>query len=73
MALPLLVGVAVGSLAVVIYNNKRDLKNKVSSCASKAKDIAKTSFEKTKDFAKDTKESVQDKLCSKKEEIEVAK
>ncbi len=72
MPLPLLAGVAVGSLAVVIYNNKKDIKGRVSSYASKAKDIAKTSFEKTKEFAKDSKKSVQDKICSKDENTGVA-
>ena len=73
MALPLLAGIALGSLAVVMFNNKKEIKEKVTACASKAKEVAKTSFNKTKELAKDTKESVQDKLCTKKEKIEVAK
>ena len=74
MALPLLVGIAVGSLAVVAFNNKKEIKDKVVSCTSKVKDVAKTSFDKTKEFAKESKESVKEKLdCIKSKEKEVSK
>lgn len=75
MALPLLAGIAVGSLAVLAFNNKKEIKEKVTSCATKAKEIAKTSIDKTKEFAKESKESVQEKLdCIKdKDKTEVSK
>jgi len=64
MALPLLAGMAVGSLAVLAFNNKKEIKEKVTSYATQAKE-----------FAKESKESVQEKLdCIKsKDKKEVAK
>jgi hypothetical protein len=75
MALPLLAGIAVGSLAVLAFNNKKEIKEKVTSCATQAKEVAKTGYDKTKEFAKDSKESVQEKLdCIKsKDKKEVVK
>lgn len=75
MALPLLTGIAIGSLAVIAFNNKKEIKERVVSCASKAKDLAKTSFKKSKEYAKDAKDSVIEKIDSmkSKEQIEVAK
>ena len=69
MALPLLAGVALGSLAVLAFNNKKEIKEKISTYSSKAKEVAKTSFDKTKEFAEDSKESVKEKLdCIKSKE-----
>ena len=73
MALPLLAGIALGSLAVVAFNNKREIKEKLTTCTSKAKDVAKTSLNKTKEFAKEIKDTAQEKLCTKKEKIEEVK
>ncbi len=74
MALPLLVGIAVGSLAVVAFNNKKEIKQKITSCASKVKDAAKTGFDKTKEFAQESKENVKEKLdCINSKDKEVAK
>jgi len=69
MALPLLAGIAVGSLAVVAFNNKKEIKEKITSCASKTKEIAKTSFNKTKEFAQESKEKLE---CLKSKEKEIA-
>lgn len=49
MALPLLAGIAVGSLAVVAFNNKEEIKEKLSIGAKKVKKGAQTTFEKTKE------------------------
>ncbi len=73
MALPFIAGVALGSLVVVAFNNKKELKERAESCLSKAKEFAKKSFETTKEFTKETKDSVQEKLSCKKDEVEVAK
>ena len=74
MALPLLVGIAVGSLAVVTFNNKKEIKEKIASYASKVKDVAKTGFDKTKELAEESKKSVKEKLnCIKSKDNEVAK
>lgn len=71
MALPLLAGIAVGSLAVVLFNNKKEIKEKVTSCASKAKEVAQESFDRTKEFAQDSKKNVQDTLECIKEKKEI--
>ena len=49
--IPLLAGVATGALAVVAYNNKKEIKNKMLEGASKAKEVAI-----------DVKESVKEKV-----------
>jgi len=68
MALPLLAGIAVGSLAVVAFNNKDELKEKVDLSAQKAKELAKTGAQKTKEVAKSVKKSAQKKMGCKEEE-----
>jgi len=63
--LPLLAGVATGALAVVTFNNRKEIKDRVLEGASKAKEVAI-----------DVKESAKDKidcLTSKKEEKETKK
>lgn len=50
--LPLLAGVAAGALAVIAYNNKKEIREKVLEGASKAKEVAidvKESFSETID------------------------
>lgn len=54
MALPFIAGVAVGSLAIVAFNNKDKIKNKLSK-----------GFEKGKEAAQDLKEYAQEKLKHK--------
>jgi hypothetical protein len=73
MALPFIAGAALGSLAVVAFNNKKEIKERVEASASKVKEFAKKSFKTTSEFAKETKDSVQDKIGCKKDEVEVAK
>lgn len=63
--LPLLAGVATGALAVVTYNNRKNIKDKMIEGASKAKEVAM-----------DVKESVSEKvdcLTSKKDEQDTKK
>lgn len=54
MALPFIAGLAVGSLAVVAFNNKDEIKDKLLQ-----------GYEKGKEVAKDLKECAEDKLKSK--------
>ncbi len=74
MALPLLAGIALGSLAVIAFNNRKEIKDKVTSCASEVQEVAQKGIEKTKEFAKESTQNVQEKLgCTKdKDKVEVA-
>jgi hypothetical protein len=71
MALPLLAGIAVGSLAVMAFNNKDELKEKVGSSAQKAKELAQTGAQKTKEVAKSVKEGARKKLGSQQEDTQL--
>lgn len=72
MALPLIAGIAVGSLAVIAFNNKDEIKEKLSIGAKKAKEGAEVAYEKTKEVAKSAKEKLAckktDDCIEKKEE-----
>ena len=65
MALPLIAGIAVGSLAVIAFNNKDEIKEKLSVGAKKTKEGAEVAYEKTKEVAKSAKEKLS---CKKSEE-----
>jgi len=72
--LPFIAGVAAGAVAVVAYNNNKQIRKGVSQGAKKVKEVAETSYEKTKELAGDVKATVEDKidcLKSKKEEKSV--
>jgi len=62
MALPLIAGIAVGSLAVIAFNNKDEIKEKLSVGAKKAKEGAEIAYEKAKEGAKSAKERL---ACNK--------
>lgn len=49
MALPFILGVAVGAGAVIAYKNKELLKQKSSKLFDKSKDFANQTIKKTKD------------------------
>ena len=65
MALPFILGLAVGAGAIIAFNNKDKLKNKTAGLLDKSKDFAEDTFEKTKKNVSELK----DKLCTKKEEV----
>jgi len=65
MALPLIAGIAVGSLAVIAYNNKDEIKEKLSVGVKKAKEGAEIAYEKAKEGAKSAKERL---TCNKTDE-----
>ena len=69
MALPFILGLAVGAGAIIAFNNKDKLKNKTAGLLDKSKDFAEDTFEKTKKNVSELK----DKLCTKKEALQELK
>ncbi len=63
MALPFILGLAIGAGAVVAFNNKDKLKEKSMQLLEKSKDLATQTIEKTKEICPMKK--------SEKENIEV--
>ena len=49
MALPFILGLAVGAGAVIAFKNRDNLKEKTSKLFEKSKDFANTTLEKTKE------------------------
>lgn len=70
MALPFILGIALGASAVVAFNKSDKLKNKVEEVFDKSKDLASSSLEKGKVVVNDITSSIKS-TCSK-EEPEVA-
>lgn len=69
--LPFIVGLAAGAVAVVAYNNNKQIRKSVKHGAKKAKDIAENGYEKTKEFAGDLKANVNEKIdCLKSKKPE---
>ena len=66
MALPFILGLAVGAGAVIAYNKSDKLKEKTSQLVDKSKDLADDTLEKTKKNINEIKE----KICTKKEKTE---
>lgn len=69
MALPFLLGVAVGAGAVIAYNNSKKIQEKTSEVFEKSKDIAgdvKKNVDATVDCIKD---KVEKKEVKKEEEV----
>jgi len=58
MALPFIVGIALGAGVVVAYNKIEKLRDVLGYGVDKTKEIAACSFEKTKDVAADLKGTV---------------
>ncbi len=58
MALPFVLGLAVGAGAVIAFNKSDKLKEKVSSLFDKSKDVASSSLEKGKETVDDVKQTI---------------
>jgi len=74
--LPFIAGVAAGAVAVVAYNNNKEIKKGINKGAKKVKEVANTSYEKTKEMADDLKATAKEKIeCLKsqkdKDKVEV--
>ena len=69
MALPFILGLAVGAGAVIAFKNRDNLKEKTSKLFEKSKDFANTTLEKTKENVNEIKETI----CATKECIEKKK
>ncbi len=66
MALPFILGLAVGAGAVIAFKNRDNLKEKGSKFFEKTKDFANQTLEKTKENVSELKENI----CCKKENLE---
>lgn len=71
MALPFILGLALGAGAVVAFNKSDKLKNTVEEVATKSKDLATSSLKKGKDVVCDVTNTIKSKY-SKEEEPVVA-
>ena len=70
MALPFILGLAVGAGAVIAFKNRDNLKEKTSKLLEKSKDFANTTLEKTKENVSELKSSICHMKKSKEENIE---
>ena len=75
--LPFIVGVAAGAVAVVSYNNNKEIRKNVNKGAKKVKEVAESGFEKTKEVAQSsfekTKEIASDVKVTVEEKIDCLK
>lgn len=58
MALPFVLGIAVGATAVVAFNKSDKIKEKACGLFNKSKDVANTSLEKGKETVSDVKQTI---------------
>ena len=58
MALPFVLGLAVGAGAVVAFNKSDKIKEKACSLFNKSKEVANSSLEKSKDTVKEVKQTI---------------
>ena len=70
MALPFILGLAVGAGAVIAFKNRDNLKEKTSKLFEKSKDFANTTLEKTKENLDELKGSICPMKKPKDENIE---
>ncbi len=70
MALPFILGLAVGAGAVIAFKNRDNLKEKTSKLFEKSKDFANTTLEKTKENLDELKGSICPMKKAKDENIE---
>lgn len=56
--LPFIVGVAAGAVVVYALGNRKEIQKGLEGSISKAKELAKESFDKSKEIACDVKKSV---------------
>ena len=69
MALPFVLGLAIGAGAVIAFNNKDKLKEKSSQFLEKSKDFANQTIEKTKDICPMKKSEKENIEQENKEEV----
>lgn len=67
MALPFILGLAVGVGAVIAFNKSDKLKETLGAGVNKTKDLAACALEKTKDVAADVKETLNSTVCCNKD------
>ncbi|MDY0364553.1 MAG: hypothetical protein RBQ81_01680 [Arcobacteraceae bacterium] len=60
--LPFIAGAVAGAVAVLAFNNKKQIEKSLVKSASKAKKIASSGYEKVKDIAVETKDKIEDKV-----------
>ncbi|MCP4971559.1 MAG: hypothetical protein GY932_13325 [Arcobacter sp.] len=72
MALPFVLGIALGAGAVVAFNRSDKIKESVNSLFDKSKDVACNSFEKSKETVADVKETISATAACIKEKKEQA-
>ncbi len=73
--LPFIAGIAAGAVAVVAYNNNKEIRQGINKGAKKVKKAAESGYEKTKEIAGDVKATVGEKidcLKSSKEDLKKA-
>ena len=58
MALPFVLGLAVGAGAIVAYNKSDKLKKVAGNFLNRSKDVANTSFEKGKETVSEVKQTI---------------
>jgi hypothetical protein len=69
MALPFVLGLAIGAGAVIAFNNKDKLKEKSSQLLDKSKDFANQTIERTKEICPMKKSSKENIEQENKEEV----
>lgn len=67
MALPFILGLAVGAGVVIAFNKSDKLKEHLSTSVDKTKEFAACGMEKAKDIAADVKETVSTTIRCKKD------
>lgn len=60
--LPFIAGIAAGAVAVVAYNNNKEIRQGINKGAKKLKKVAESGYEKTKEIAGDVKATVEEKM-----------
>jgi len=73
MALPFLIGIALGAGAVIAYNKSDKVKKEATKVVAKSKDFANETIEKTKKNIEELKDNICSKNESKKPKEEVIK
>ncbi len=78
MALPFILGLAVGAGAVIAFNKSDKLKDVLGTGVDKTKELAACGLEKTKDVAADVKDTlsstvscIKDKKCKEEDSVEI--
>ncbi|RXK04489.1 hypothetical protein [Halarcobacter bivalviorum] len=73
MALPFVLGLAVGAGAVIAFSKSDKIKKKAVSLFSKSKDVANSSLEKGKETVEDVKDTINATAACIKEKKEQQK